>query len=609
MSSSRPRAERPSLTPPSWRPEDLSMKIFARIMAGYVTPILMMLVIAVTTFIEIAQMERASSSVTADGFAAQVASQDIVTQLLNEQTGVRGFIISGIGGGAADTTLLEPYTAGAAAIPTVLTTLNQSAPHVPDLTALTATLSRQIASLQSYFVSQISLVRSGAVGEVKAAKNVDDGKSQFGAVRVTTASMQSRINAYVGTLNAQSVAAAGAARIIIAVVFALAIILTIAAGALISRSISSPLKRLTGAAERIGAGEIVDPPRLERKDEIGVLSAGINAMVTSLRELSDRERTTREELETTVARYIAFVEVVANRNLSGTLEITGNGSLRVLGENLNKMTTNLRELAERTRSATDDLSSSIEQQAAAIQQTTATINEIRATIEQTSERSAKVAEMSRESVRATEEGQASVTSSVDSMVGIRTRVETIAQNILALSQQSQRIGDIIATVNDLAEQSNLLALNASIEAARAGEHGKGFAVVASEVRNLSEQSKAATADVRQLLSDIQSATDTSVMVTEEGIKGVAAGAATVDRAGAAILALSTTIRSASSAAEQIELSVKQQTIGIEQIAAAMADINQATIQALSGSRQTQKSAQDMNELSARMTELADSYVL
>ncbi len=601
----------------------MSMKIFARIMAGYVTPILMMLVIAVTTFIEIAQMERASSSVTADGFAAQVASQDIVTQLLNEQTGVRGFIISGIGGGAADTTLLEPYTAGAAAIPTVLTTLNQSAPHVPDLTALTATLSRQIASLQSYFVSQISLVRSGAVGEVKAAKNVDDGKSQFGAVRVTTASMQSRINAYVGTLNAQSVAAAGAARIIIAVVFALAIILTIAAGALISRSISSPLKRLTGAAERIGAGEIVDPPRLERKDEIGVLSAGINAMVTSLRELSDRERTTREELETTVARYIAFVEVVANRNLSGTLEITGNGSLRVLGENLNKMTTNLRELAERTKSATGDLSSSTAEilaassdqaagaaeQAAAIQQTTATINEIRATIEQTSERSAKVAEMSRESVRATEEGQASVTSSVDSMVGIRTRVETIAQNILALSQQSQRIGDIIATVNDLAEQSNLLALNASIEAARAGEHGKGFAVVASEVRNLSEQSKAATADVRQLLSDIQSATDTSVMVTEEGIKGVAAGAATVDRAGAAILALSTTIRSASSAAEQIELSVKQQTIGIEQIAAAMADINQATIQALSGSRQTQKSAQDMNELSARMTELADSYVL
>jgi methyl-accepting chemotaxis protein len=599
------------------------MKIFARIMAGYVTPILMMLVIAVTTFLEIAQMQRASSSVTADGFTAQVASQDILTQLVNEETGVRGFIVSGIGGGAADTSFLAPYTAGAAAIPSVVTTLNQSAPRIPDVTALIATLSRHIATLQSYFVSEISLARSGAVGEVKAAKSVGDGKAQFDAVRVTIASMQSRINTYVGALNAQSVAAASAARLIIAIVFALAIILTIAVGALISRSISSPLKRLTGAAERISAGEIVDPPRLERKDEIGVLSAGINAMVSSLRELSDRERTTREELETTVARYIAFVEVVAKRDLSGTLEVTGNGSLRVLGDNLNKMTTNLRELAERTKSATGDLSSSTAEilaasgdqaagaaeQAAAIQQTTATINEIRATIEQTSERSAKVAEMSRESVRATEEGQASVTSSVDSMVGIRTRVETIAQNILALSQQSQRIGDIITTVNDLAEQSNLLALNASIEAARAGEHGKGFAVVASEVRNLSEQSKAATADVRQLLSDIQSATDTSVMVTEEGIKGVAAGAATVDRAGTAILALSATIRSASSAAEQIELSVKQQTIGIEQIAAAMADINQATIQALSGSRQTQKSAQDMNELSARMTELADSYVL
>src|ERR1700730_3085204 len=95
----------------------------------------------------------------------------------------------------------------------------------------------------------------------------------------------------------------------------------------------------------------------------------------------------------------------------------------------------------------------------------------------------------------------------DGMADLREKVESIAENILALSEQSQRIGEIIATVNDLADQSNLLALNAAIEASRAGEQGRGFAVVATEIRNLAEQSKAATAQVRTILGDIQRATN------------------------------------------------------------------------------------------------------
>ena len=95
----------------------------------------------------------------------------------------------------------------------------------------------------------------------------------------------------------------------------------------------------------------------------------------------------------------------------------------------------------------------------------------------------------------------------------------IAEHILALSEQTQQIGEIIAAVNDLADQSNLLALNAAIEASRAGEQGRGFAVVAHEIRSLAEQSKAATAQVRTILSDIQRATNAAVMATEQGTKG------------------------------------------------------------------------------------------
>src|SRR5436309_9556961 len=108
------------------------------------------------------------------------------------------------------------------------------------------------------------------------------------------------------------------------------------------------------------------------------------------------------------------------------------------------------------------------------------------------------------------------------MEWVKEKVEATAENILTLAEQAQAIGNIIAAVNDIAEQTNLLALNAAIEASRAGEHGKGFTVVAGEVKALADQSKKATGQVRQILGEIQKATNTAVLSTEAVTKGVAA---------------------------------------------------------------------------------------
>ena len=131
--------------------------------------------------------------------------------------------------------------------------------------------------------------------------------------------------------------------------------------------------------------------------------------------------------------------------------------------------------------------------------------------------------------------------SIEVMNRIREQMESIAESIVRLSEQGQTIGEIIATVNDLAEQSNLLAVNAAIEAARAGEQGKGFAVVAQEVKSLAEQSKQATAQVRAILGDIQKATNSAVMATEQGSKAVEAGVAQSTQAGEAIRLLAESI--------------------------------------------------------------------
>ena len=142
-----------------------------------------------------------------------------------------------------------------------------------------------------------------------------------------------------------------------------------------------------------------------------------------------------------------------------------------------------------------------------------------------------VSDTAQEASRVAGDGVQAAQHAADGMADLREKVESIAANILALSEQSQKIGEIITTVSDLADQSNLLALNAAIEASRAGEQGKGFAVVATEIRNLAEQSKAATAQVRTILGDIQRATNATVLSTEQGTRGVDDGIRLVEKNG------------------------------------------------------------------------------
>jgi methyl-accepting chemotaxis protein len=193
------------------------------------------------------------------------------------------------------------------------------------------------------------------------------------------------------------------------------------------------------------------------------------------------------------------------------------------------------------------------------------------------------------------------------MQDIRSRVEAMAQDILELSERTQQIGEIIATVDDLADQSNLLALNATIEAAKAGDQGKGFAVVADEVRNLSEQSKQAAGQVRTILRDIQRATDAAVLATEHGTRVVGTGTVLVRQAGDQIEGLAETIRQASQAAQQIMAAAHQQSVGMDQIAQAMADINQATSQFVAGAEQSESAAEALNELAGQLRDVTGKY--
>jgi methyl-accepting chemotaxis protein len=262
--------------------------------------------------------------------------------------------------------------------------------------------------------------------------------------------------------------------------------------------------------------------------------------------------------------------------------------------------------AELTASVTG-MASGLAETATAVSQTTSTVEEVKQTAQVATEKAQHVSESAQQTAKISQNGRRSVQESIEAMQSIREQMQSIIESIVRLSAQGQTIGEIIATVNDLAEQSNLLAVNAAIEAAKAGEQGKGFAVVAQEVKSLAEQSKQATAQVRTILGDIQKATSAAVMATEQGSKAVEVGMKLSGQVGESIRALADSIEEAARAATQIAASAQQQLVGMDQVALAMQNIEQASVQNVASTKQTESAAQNLHDLGQTLKQLAEQY--
>jgi len=251
------------------------------------------------------------------------------------------------------------------------------------------------------------------------------------------------------------------------------------------------------------------------------------------------------------------------------------------------------------------LASNASEAAAAVAETTTTVDQVRQTAQVSADKAKTVAENAQEAATAAEAGRQATGQTVEGMNLMRDQVSSIIESITRLSEQSVAVGDIVSTVTDLAEQSNLLAVNASIEAAKAGDNGKGFAVVAQEIRTLAEQSKESTKQVRAILTDVQKATAKAVLAAEQGGRSVADGGRQAGEAGQAISTLASTVQESSRAAVQIAASSQQQLAGMEQVGRAMENIKLATSQNADGARQLGLAAHNLVEVGARLKALVD----
>ena len=238
--------------------------------------------------------------------------------------------------------------------------------------------------------------------------------------------------------------------------------------------------------------------------------------------------------------------------------------VRQLSDAFNQMLDGLKDLAGQTVTVTENLNAaaseilaSTQQQAAGTKQQAATIQEITATMEEVRQWGAsrgagqQVAAAAEATSASSLSGLNAVEDTNRTMEDIRQQVEEVAENIVALSEKTQAIGEIIATVNDLAERSNLLALNAAIEAASAGEQGNRFLVVANEIKNLADQAKDSTVQVRTILGEIQRGINSSVMLTEEAVKRVETGKQKADITEQTIRQMASTTQESVDAFQQI----------------------------------------------------------
>ena len=332
-----------------------------------------------------------------------------------------------------------------------------------------------------------------------------------------------------------------------------------------------PLKELTSTAERITAGNLDEQIKISSNDEIGQLGKAFNKMTQ-----------------------------VIVKNLQGEIE-KSNRMVMSVKEAIQQLSSSANELmaisAQQAAGATE--------QAAAVQQATTTSEEIAATAKQVSEHAGRVESVAKAAATSSTNGQQAVTTAVDGMTHLKGQVQSIAEAMLQLGENSQKIGGIIDIIDEISDQTNLLSLNAAIEAAGAGEAGKRFSIVANEVRRLADRTAEATNQVKGLIEEIQRATNSTIMLTEEGSKGVDAASGLVANISEVLSKVSAAVYETSTAAAEIKLMTQQQTTASEQMAETIVEVRDVANQVAASSQETTESISELTSLAERLQDLVE----
>ncbi len=325
-----------------------------------------------------------------------------------------------------------------------------------------------------------------------------------------------------------------------------------------------------------------------------------------------------------IARMLALIQEVAANNLAiADMQITSQDEIGKAGAALNGMKNNLRDMiqsiagtAEHVASASEEISSSATQQAQSAEtqkdqttQVSTAMQEMSSTVLQVSENSNKAAEAAKQASDTAKHGGSIVEETLSKMRVIAESVGATAKKMEELGKSSDQIGRIIGVIDDIADQTNLLALNAAIEAARAGEQGRGFAVVADEVRKLAERTTTATKEIAQMIKNIQDETKVAVTAMESGTKQVEEGVKSTAQAGDSLKEIIQMAEQVGEMITHIATAATEQSSASDQVNANMDQIARLVKESAVGAQQSAKACQDLSGLALDLQKMVGNFKL
>ncbi len=375
-----------------------------------------------------------------------------------------------------------------------------------------------------------------------------------------------------------------------------------------------------------GGSEVVDE-RLLQALVTGALILALSMIVAHLRAGDFRRAATlqaeqNEQNQQAILRLLDELSSLADGNLTVhatvTDDITGAiadsinyaiGALRDLVATVNSSSILVDAAAKQTEAASQQLVRSSETQTKHATAASESIGQVVSAIEEVSGNAERCSDVAHHSVDVAHKGGEAVRRTIDGMNTIRETIQDTSKRIKRLGESSQEIGNIVALIEEIAEQTNILALNASIEASRAGEAGRGFAVVADEVQKLAERSSNATKQIEVLVSTIQSDTNEAVVAMERSTTDVVGGSLLAENAGAALVEIEQVSHQIASLVQNISTSSKGQTEVVARIASNIAVLREISSKALEYTASTLSAISKLSQLASELRKTVSGFVL
>lgn len=376
---------------------------------------------------------------------------------------------------------------------------------------------------------------------------------------------------------------------------------------LLARAVSRPLSSLMGAVNQLAAGNQQARAEVFGRDEIGQVALQFNQMAQAIHDSQLRERQATTELREKVDSLLAVVSRAAAGDMTGRVTVSGEDAIGQLGTGLARMFDNLRLLLDRVQKAgiqvatsTTEIAASARQQESTGVEQAQTSVEVLSTTREISANTAQLLKAMQEVTQVTER-TASATVSAHGGIGrmdeamhrMVQATDSINAKLAALSEKASNINNVLTTITKVADQTNILSLNAAIEAEKAGEAGRGFSVVATEIRRLADQTSIATWDIEQMLKEMQSAVSASVMGMDKFSEEIRRSVEVSRDVGHGLKSVIDEVQKLAPRFDMVLEGMQSQAVGAQQITETMTQLNEATQQAVDALRATSEAVQQL----------------